>query len=227
MYLTTYSVLSDVPEGNRKLQPNIDKVAGRILIHSQHDVTVLRPNEKRPPIVPKSLPYPRPPIRPKITAKSTPRRNMADALLSKKACFSPAVSESDSNEAGEETILKIKNSNAKKNDSGSAESRRRSSRPKEMISNYAAEGKFGRHARDMDADETDSGRSSPAVKKNEVRKKKKIVETNDGTPLVTKKVHVVKKKKNKDDEVQSVPQRIDNVIEEYEDKVCRLTCVVH
>ena len=213
-------VLSDVPEGSRKLQPNADKVASRILIHSKHDVTVLRPNEKQPPIVPKSLPYPRPPLRPKVTSKSTPRRNLADALLSKRSCLSPAVSESDSNEASEETVLKIKNSNAKKNDSGSADSVRRSSRPKEKINNYAVEGKFGRQARGLDAEETDSGRSSPVVKKSQIGRKKKIGEINDGTPLVTKKVHVVKKKKNKDDEIQSVPQRIDNVIEEYEDKVC-------
>ena len=195
---------------------------------------LLRPNTKRAPIYPKSLPYP---YIPKNTPQSKARLRKEDLELAHSP--SSIVSETDSNEASEGGVLKIKNSVTKKRDVSSAESIRKSRRPVKRIENYARESESDKQLRMKGLEETDSGRSSPAAKKpgQTVNKKKHndIEEANSGRSSVKKKKkhmeveeatkldQAAKKKKQKDDEIRSVPQRIENVIEEYEDKVC---CVV-
>ena len=236
---------------------------------------VLRPNEKRPPIYPKSMPYPHVPK----NIPKTKGKTRTETLLS--CSPSPVLSETDSNEATEDSVLRIKNSVRKKKNSGPLDTIRRSSRPKERVENYVTETKCDRQLRVKEVEETDSGRSSPAAKTiRDVKKKtnKNIDDTDSGrsspavkaVQVVKKKKHqdieetalarsspatktvqavqkkkqkdaeeavserslasntgqVVKKKKPKDDEIRSVPQRIENVIEEYENKVCdRKLCV--
>ena len=121
---------------------------------------ILRPNTKRAPIYPKSLPYP---YIPKNTPQNKARLRKEDLELAHSP--SSIVSETDSNEASEGGVLKIKNSVTKKRDVSSAESIRKSRRPVKRIENYARESESDKQLRMKGLEETDSGRSSPAAKK--------------------------------------------------------------
>lgn len=191
--------MSDEPAGAQRLLPNSDKIGKRLLITTQNNLVILRPNEKRPPIYPKTLPYP-------YIPKNTPKKRGGVGSLNSKTP-SPVVSDTESYETSKKSILKIKNSNAKKNDVNGIDPKRRSNRPKEKIGNYAVI-KKKRHA------ETDDN----AV---QIVQKKKRMEAEDADSRGSSPVpRALKKKKQKEDELGSVPQRIENVIEEYENKVC-------